>query len=418
MNDAPDRLDEVRQWVATRSAEILDSDELQRLIDLVDNRIAAEVPEIGANPAIRGVLDASTRGALTLYLSRLPDVAPGTVDATPEMQLLGRDLARRGADVGVLLKAYRVGQRVMWQELMDQVAAAGLDRELQGQVLAFLWDHLSRTLEHVVEDVVAAYVTESEQRLEGRFARRAETIAAMLRGDDIDVDLASTATGHRISRHQTALVIWDSAAGKEGGLGGRLDQLARDIAEAVGAGTPLIAPTGTGLWAWLATGPAPALDTVASLPAVRSASDLRVALGEPAPGVAGFRESHRQAMRAYDIARASARPSQVTRYVDVAVLGLLAQDEAAMRELVARELGGLAARDPATGRLRETLLAYLATGSSARAADRLTVHKNTVLYRLQQVEQLLGHPPDERRFELEAALRLAATYGDDVLPAP
>jgi len=45
------------------------------------------------------------------------------------------------------------------------------------------------------------------------------------------------------------------------------------------------------------------------------------------------------------------------------------------------------------------------------------VHKNTVLYRLQQAEELLGRPLDQRSFELEAALRIAATYGDSVLVA-
>ena len=37
---------------------------------------------------------------------------------------------------------------------------------------------------------------------------------------------------------------------------------------------------------------------------------------------------------------------------------------------------------------------------------RLSVHENTVTYRVQRAEELLGHPVSERRLELQVALRL------------
>jgi DNA-binding PucR family transcriptional regulator len=115
------------------------------------------------------------------------------------------------------------------------------------------------------------------------------------------------------------------------------------------------------------------------------------------------------------VARRSPALGPVVRHRDVVATSLLANDDEAMRAFVRSELGGLGAADATTERLRATVLAYLSTGSSARAAELLTVHKNTVLYRLQQATELLGRPLDERRFELEAALRLASTYGEDVL---
>jgi DNA-binding PucR family transcriptional regulator len=68
-------------------------------------------------------------------------------------------------------------------------------------------------------------------------------------------------------------------------------------------------------------------------------------------------------------------------------------------------------------RLRETARVYLACGANAReAAERLTMHKNTVHYRLSRIEDLLGHPITERRLELEVALTLVHTLGDRILP--
>jgi DNA-binding PucR family transcriptional regulator len=51
---------------------------------------------------------------------------------------------------------------------------------------------------------------------------------------------------------------------------------------------------------------------------------------------------------------------------------------------------------------------YLEEGlSPARTGRRLSIHLNTVVYRVKQAESILGRPIEERRLELEAALRLA-----------
>jgi DNA-binding PucR family transcriptional regulator len=62
--------------------------------------------------------------------------------------------------------------------------------------------------------------------------------------------------------------------------------------------------------------------------------------------------------------------------------------------------------------LRETVLAWLAEGGNARrAAERLHAHKNTVLYRLQRAQQLIGRPLDEGRGDLELALNALRWLG-------
>jgi DNA-binding PucR family transcriptional regulator len=75
---------------------------------------------------------------------------------------------------------------------------------------------------------------------------------------------------------------------------------------------------------------------------------------------------------------------------------------------VESELGELAAPDDYMARLRATLRVYLDENASpARTAGRLSVNKNTVVYRVAKVEEILGHGLAERRSELDAALRLA-----------
>jgi DNA-binding PucR family transcriptional regulator len=46
-----------------------------------------------------------------------------------------------------------------------------------------------------------------------------------------------------------------------------------------------------------------------------------------------------------------------------------------------------------------------------RTAKRLSIHENTVAYRLRQVEELLGRSVDKRTLELRVALTLADLVG-------
>ena len=67
-------------------------------------------------------------------------------------------------------------------------------------------------------------------------------------------------------------------------------------------------------------------------------------------------------------------------------------------------------------RLRETARAFLVTGGShTAAAEMLHLHKNTVQYRVQRVEELLGRPLRESRLEVELALLACHWMGESVL---
>ncbi len=404
----------VREWVVARRERLLDDRELEVWIQEIDATILTDVPEIDADPLMRATLSASTGAALRVYVDQMPDLVPGSLTATPEMEDLGRGLAQRGIDVSILLRGYRVGQRAVWSRLMDEINHEEMDQEVRTALLAWLWDHLSRTLEYVVQDVATAWFAESEQRMRGVFARRADIVAALLRGDRIDQDSASSQLSHRLDHQQTALVLWTDDESADD-VAERLERFSRKAAAKLQLAPPVIVPTAGTLWIWLSSTRPLAGEALASAADAAERAGIRAAVGSAGPGADGFRLAHEHAMRAYDVARRSSALGSLVHHRDVVATSLLAQDEEAMRAFVTAELGALAGPDAANGRLRETVLAYLATGSSARAADLLTVHKNTVLYRLQQAAELLGRPLDERRFELEAALRLAATYGDELL---
>ncbi|SNR37253.1 DNA-binding transcriptional regulator, PucR family [Haloechinothrix alba] len=413
-----DRHAEAQAWVREYASGMLTDQTVDALVTRLNDQLTGELPELAADAGVRRDLDASTRDAVRTYLDMMSRGSRDVTEVPAGALGLARTLAQRRYDAGMLLRVYRVGQRVFWAEVMRIVWTELSDADLRMAVLELLWDRLSRGLEYNIDALVAAHAEEAERRLRGSLARKVETVHEILRGDHVDIDTASTRLGHNLRRHQTGLVLWATDAVVDPDPSGRLESLAGAVADALGVARPLtVQSSARVVWAWLASGPSPDLERIRDEATARREPHLRIAVGVPAPGVAGFRDSHREAVRAQSVMVRSESDESMVLYRDVEIVSCLSENTAAMRALVGRELAGLAGRDRGSARLRATVHAYLASGASARAAaGMLDVHKNTVLYRLRQAENLLGYPVDERGLALRLALLVEATYGQACLP--
>jgi DNA-binding PucR family transcriptional regulator len=101
---------------------------------------------------------------------------------------------------------------------------------------------------------------------------------------------------------------------------------------------------------------------------------------------------------------------------EVAPVAMMLGSAGLLRPWVLRTLADLAADDEHHARLRETLLVFLQTGGSFKAtAEQLTLHKNTVQYRVRKAEESLGRPVGENRHDVELALRASHWLGSSVL---
>jgi len=89
----------------------------------------------------------------------------------------------------------------------------------------------------------------------------------------------------------------------------------------------------------------------------------------------------------------------------LAPLALMANSIELTRAWVVETLGALADDDEQCARLRETLRVFLSEkGSFKVTAEKLTLHKNTVQYRVRKAEDILGARLDENRLQIELAL--------------
>lgn len=305
-----------------------------------------------------------------------------------------------------LMRIYRAGHQAAQGFVAQSVRDLDLDSAVQTPALLRLWDRTSQWLNVSLEVLTDTYTEERERGLRGALARRTATAHAILRGDQVDQDTATTQLGYPLRQTHTALVLWADELPVGVDPVAHLEAATNALAAAVAAPNVLTVPSGArGLWAWF-TG-------AFEFGELALPDGVRVAAGEPGRGMAGFRRGHVEALAAQRIAERTPDRPRFTRYADVEIAHLVSADETAARALVARELRGLTGDDPSARQLRQTLHAYLAADRSPEAAARaLHVHKNTVRYRINRVEQLLGHPVAERRLHLELALAYLRTTDD------
>jgi purine catabolism regulator len=152
--------------------------------------------------------------------------------------------------------------------------------------------------------------------------------------------------------------------------------------------------------------------------AARGTVNTPVALGYGGvrSGASEVAAGAREAEQALTMGRRLFGPDSATAFNDLGLYRLLyaLQPLPEMRAFRDDALARLRAKDRA-GVLLQTLGAYLATnGSPTDAAERLHLHRNTVLYRLGRIEDLLG--VDLRNAEVRLSLHLALKIGEVLEP--
>ncbi len=387
-------------------------DSPQLAIELADHLFAA-IPELGERDD--GDLREETRASCEANLAQVLRLL--ALGAGPEALVVpveaadwARGLVRRGIGLAALLRAYRLGHGWFWDRWSQALCERLVDTDeliaSQDESSAFMFAYID-----LISDVlVGEYGDERERVMRSAEHLRVETVRSILAGDAIDEEVAGRRLGYELRRHHVGLRV----SSRSGELRG-LERAAAEATAALGVGASLIVPSGVAsldLWCGSYNPIA-----VAELEAYTPPDGIGVAAGASGQGIAGFRRSHAEALRAARIAalaRETATP--VTTFARVELVSLLAGDLPSARTFVGGRLEGLGAPTEPCARLRETVLAFLTSGgSSTRVAKQLHVHQNTVAYRVRRAEELLGRRVTESPVELVCALTLADVLGRAVL---
>ncbi|MDH6196002.1 DNA-binding PucR family transcriptional regulator [Mycobacterium frederiksbergense] len=379
----------------------VNDDTRARLSDLLVNEQALEVNRASTEASIRDFAQVLSAGDDPF---RAVQLQSPTLD-------YARDGAQHGIPLTTLMRSYRLAHAATaahFNAILQNHASNAEELHLASELgSAWMFSYVDAAL-CLVEEV---YTAERDRWLRSAAASQAETIATILAGEPIDIEVATRRLRHDVRRVHIAAIAWLESHEEGRNTQAVLEAAIRDIASAIGNQKPLVHPLGIlSTAAWISSNshiPSKVLDELRFR--TSNAPGVRVAIGEPAPGIGGFRSSYVQAVEAQRVARLAGRAvGSVTRYDSVALRAIATANIDQARDFVRRELGPLGEMDETTRRLAVTVRAYLDENCSrGRTAKRLHVHDNTVAYRIRQAEELLGRSLERRTLELRVALALA-----------
>lgn len=411
MTSGAPQADDVEELVVAVASGV--TRRLAEVTDGMRGTLADAIAELVGDHRLLDLLGEAIEGNLGTVLAMLRERVPLRELTVPGAAVIhARRLAQQGVPVFAMVRAYRLGQAYLLEECFVELGDGRVDPALALRAYNAINLRTLSYIDWVSQQVVGVYETERDQWVRHQDAARAAQVRALLDADSGGPDPdAEAALRYRLGQHHVAALVW-SEQDTDPDSFSRVETAVSTLAAAVdGAGEPLVvAADRATTWVWFPRGDDDADVDVALLDrALRSATrGVLVALGTAAPGVEGFRRSHRQAVDAAGVLAAgerTARRSVGYGEPGVPAAALLARDPDRTRRLVHAVLGPLAAADPATERLRGTLLSYLEAGSShAVAAARLTLHKNSVRYRVERALELRGRPLGDDRIDVELAL--------------
>lgn len=399
----------------------------ERLADITATMrdvLYTQIGELRGDEPLLNLLGASIEGNVETILHILQhDIADEHVEPPSAAFEYARRLAQRGVPVNALVRAYRLGQDHLLKRsfgvIQDTIADPAIAFSASQRFVTTTFNYVDWISQHIV----SVYECERERWLENRSAVRAARIKELIDGKSADTDRAEENIGYSLRQRHVGVVLWiDEESTSDGDLS-TLERWATALGERLGSkGKPLVvACDRTSVWAWLPFGHRDVFDPAA----VRSFAEAdstapRVAFGEPVAGVDGFRETHRQALRAQALALAGGTDSVIGfGEPGVAAACLLSADLPSTRAWVQRVLGRLALADDQHGRLRDTVRVFLAEGGSyTAAAERLTMHKNSVKYRVARAEEERGRPISDDRLDVELALLACRWLGAAIYTEP
>jgi len=331
---------------------------------------------------------------------------PGAAQA-PELTLSWvATMAQRGISVAAIPRCYVIGMGLCDAALRKAVHGLTASEEVKWNLTNAALNYLYEYCEKITGDLVEHYQRERELWVRGADSVRAELVLAILAGRPVDLHATSAALGYNLDRPHVALMVWSDPRNPDKPPLQALKRAAAQLAHQLKGMELLVVPAGSAMvWAWT-SGPA-LTDQLSGDQSIDV--PLLAAIGGLSQGADGFARSHRQAKEARRMAGVfSHAAGTVTHHRQVALAALLTHDLSASRAFVEDELGELSSDTERNRRLRATLAVYFEENMSwSRTAERLGVHQNTVMYRVQQAKELLSCSLADRRLELEAALRLS-----------
>jgi carbohydrate diacid regulator len=383
-----------------------------RRMQTVEREAIPDYHEVHDTAVARDVIDATLMHTQLWYQALLTGKTPSAKDLEP-LAATGRRRMHQGFALSSLLHAIRIASMVLWDVLLE---SAGKDSAVRDELLLKVSPYLLQHFDVMGQAMSQAYTREQAQQARWRERLQHEMCAILFsHPDDVDGfrERAQTLGIDAATPHVALALRVGESAGMDSHMEASLERLLATVARCCKIERDAFLNTlrhGRVLvWLPVAMGES-AIAAEARL-AEQAAAIVRAGhgvvsagVGLPDTGPRGWRSSAEQASKAIDLGAKLKAGERVLRYSDLALDHVTLGSDS-----VVRFLEGMIERLAAEPNLLETLTAYFEHRQHRKAvAGALSIHPNTLAYRLERIETLLGARLDDVGWlsRLYAALRL------------
>ncbi len=407
----------------------------EQVVRPVATDLRAEAPSLtqsmvvrmqAALPAVTPDAETAAENAVSIeqtIVAMADGLRAGTDPRRLELPSATLDFAQSGVHRQVppsqMVRAYRLGHEYIWQWCFERIAQRCSSTATLRTATELMTGWTFAYADTAITRVEEAVESERERWLRSALAARDQAITVILAGEERNQERAGGRLRYALGHDHLGLAGAVLSPAVDDDPQQTLARAVAQLAAAVGADAHLTHPTGvTTCIAWISRARAFTEQDTGAF-AATLLPGLRMGVGEHGRGLVGFRRSSIEASHARRVA-ADANLTGAVLYRDIAVPALASIDPELAATFVDRVLGPLASADHAARRAAEALTVYLDENRSrTKAAARLHVHPNTVTYRVQQAEQILGHRIDAASLDLRVALALLPVFrGWDRKPEP
>ncbi len=312
-----------------------------------------------------------------------------------------------------VVRMVHIGQEFLAHELLAVIEEV-LPPELRFRAAQQTSRDVAAGWSWLIQNISEIYTHELEAWRQSRIGRQRAVIARLLERRPLDQDSAGEILGYDIGLMHRSVILWLEQVDIDAARAFDFERMAEMIRERS-------FPRSAGLLLRLGQGSAELWfsgRSAADLPALAHEEwwplALRAAQGAVMAGSEGMRSTYEQAKDAQRLAALGGDEEGLVSYEGNELVAMLLSSPERARELVQRCLGPLAVDGVREQELRETLKVSLDShGSVSVTANALHTHRNTVSYRLNQIESML--PGAGGYLEIRSALELAERFPRQVL---
>jgi DNA-binding PucR family transcriptional regulator len=372
-----------------------------------DRATVAAHPGLAEDPGLAKTVSRSNRTNLYRFtVAHLRDPgAPVDTNVGGEPLRMARELRHRGLDTAAPA-IYRIGLNMALRRWTDIVFQLSSEREELRELLDVVSRSANEYLDATLGGISQQLQLEHDELTRDACIERRNLVEAILDGGPMNGQQAEARLGYPLHSGHTAAVIW---CDEDGGDHGQLDRAADAFGAAVECAHSLVVtPNDAARWVWVKD--VAAFDGDQIKPVFDGTSTMRIAIGTNARGVEGFRRSHQEALSAQQTLVRLGSLQPIAFFDAIHMVALLTQNRESADDFINATLGDFASASPV---LQTTLLTYINEHCNAvRAAQRLFIHRNTLLYRLETAQKLLPRPLDHTVVRVAVALEALQWRGN------